>query len=311
MASELCFPISLLRAPDTELECLVVAWANDSHGRGLIAADSKAIGDGLDVFQDIEDADWFAALDKKTQESILENTNEDAAAWAANRARMPKDRRGFEHLADHLYWLKKARKTDQQACTKSQSPTVYLPPMAMQRAFKDPADRRDLAIRDFRNLCSLYSWIGCEPARVVRRSAILKRAFGFWSDDHDEAKVESHIRKMQGFDFTVKMIRDSLHRLDKCGEIIRLKASPRNTWYARGSTPIEKVLKRIDQSKPSRSRSTAVQALFDQRRQEQNAFASMRKAIPEQGSARSHKGGQSQDHKGGHYNDSLGMNPSE
>jgi hypothetical protein len=284
MASELCFPISLLRAPDTELEGLVLAWANDSNGRGLITADSKAIGDGLDVFQDIEDADWFAALDKKTQESILENTNEDAAAWAANRAKLPYHRSSFKKLADHLHWLKKARTTDRQACTKSQSPTVYLPPMAMQRAFKDPTGRPGLAIRDFRILCSLYSWIGRDGARVVRRSAILKRAFGFWSDDHDEAKVENHIRKMQGFDFTVKMIRDSLDRLDKCGEIIRLKVSPRNTWYARGSTPKEKVLKRIDQSKPSRSRSTAVQALFDQRRQKQKqdaAVASKRKANPE------------------------------
>lgn len=262
MASELLFPISLLRAPDRELDHLTIAWANDRHGRGLIAADSNAVGGGFDLFQEIEDAKWFKALDRKTQESILENTNEDAAAWAANRARMPKARDGFQALEGHLHWLKKARDADQQARTKSQSPTVYLPPMAMQRAFKDPTDRRDLAIRDFRILCSLYSWIGRDVARVVRRSAILKRAFGFWSDDHDEAKVENHIRKMQGFDFTERMIRDSLARLDTCKEIIRAPWPKTVTWYARGSTPAKDVFDRITQPRPDRSRSAAVMELL-------------------------------------------------
>ena len=284
MASELCFPISLLRARDDYLGGLTLAWANDSRGRGLIEKQTINAGGEVYILTEIENADWFESVDEGTQEAIFENTDSDVTAWAADRVRRTNPRKSFKIPKIHLELLEMARELDRQSCATLRSPIVFIPPIAWARAFEDKTSRPGLAIRDFRVLCGLYSVIGRDVARCVRRSAIRKRAFGFWARDHDDKALEAHILETQGFDLTVKMIRDSLDRLVKCREIIRLKAGARDTWYAHGSTTTEAVLKRIAQSKAIRTRSTAAQELYDKGllKQKQDAlFAALRNATNE------------------------------
>lgn len=267
------FPIALLRAPDDQLSNLTMAWANDSRGWGLIRKQEEdAGGGGLDIIEEAKAAEWYPGLSGKARHAIENHKFSDFRAWAASRARPVPERWFFQDPEYHVKRLEEAKRIVSDATWSTQSPLVFVPLLAWTRAFKDDAENRDIAIRDFRVLCGLYSSIGKLPARVVRRSEIIKRAFGFWAKDHSEQMVQKRIRETLPNGFTPRMIRDSLDRLDRCGEILRFPTSQTVTWYARGSSDAkpaaEYVYKRTMDGLVSRSRSPAAQMLLDKLKQE-------------------------------------------
>jgi hypothetical protein len=264
------FPIALLQAKDGDLMLLTLAWASDSRGKGLLHAESEQAGGGLDIIAEAQGHDWYEALSAKVKNSIEEHKFSDYRAWAADRAlNLNSGRRCQSDPEQHVRKLTAAKLVirDAEAPAKTHSPRVWVPPIAWERAFFDDTERRNIAIRDFRVLCSLYSWIGESPARIVRRPAIMTRAFGFWSKEHTQEMIQSRIRQSLERGFTPRMIRDSLERLERCGEIIRISPSDTVTWYARGSSDptvvVDHIQKHVEGHRANRSKSGAAQQLWE------------------------------------------------
>lgn len=266
MHGDYLIPIALLRAPDDQLESLTLAWANDSRGWGSLPGQAQYL------ISEAKSKDWYQSLSKEVRKSIENHEFSDYRAWFADRFREAGGRYYFVDPHAHVTALRQAKQIVEDAKCSTKSPFVYVPLLAWKRVFKDDTERRDIAIRDFRVLCSLYSWIGESPARVVRRSAIVARAFGFWAKEHTEQAVQERIRKSLPNGFTPRMVRDSLERLERCGEIIRISPSETVTWYARGSSDpllvVECIKRRCQERSVSRSKSGAVRELWEKLKQE-------------------------------------------
>jgi hypothetical protein len=261
MHGDYLIPIALLRAPDDQIASPMVAWANDSRGRSLLN------GQAGYLISEAKKTDWYRNLSKEVRKSIEHHEFSEYRAWFADRFKSVQGRCSFGNPQDHVTQFRQAKQMLDDAKCGTQSPFVYVPLLAWQRAFKDDTERRDIAIRDFRVLCSLYSWIGESPARIVRRPAIIQRAFGFWAKEHTQEMIQSRIQQSLERGFTPRMIRDSLERLDRCGEIIRISPSETVTWYARGSSDptvvVDHIEKREQASRANRSKSEAAQQLWE------------------------------------------------
>lgn len=261
MANEYLIPIALLRAPDDQLGNLTLTWANDSRGWSLLG------GQAGFLISEAKSKDWYQSLPKGVRKSIEDHKFSDYRPWFADRLQAASGRWHFTDPELHVTCLKQAKQILEDAKCGTKSPLVYVPLLAWKRAFVDDTERRHIAIRDFRVLCSLYSWIGESPARIVRRPAIITRAFGFWSKEHTQETIQNRIRKSCERGFTPRMIRDSLERLEACGEIIRISPSETVTWYARGSSDptvvVDHIQKRGEANRANRSKSEAAQQLWE------------------------------------------------